>query len=568
MPILTAFLRSPLPGGLLVAAFALFMALPGLGALPPLDRDESRFMQASVQMLETGDYVSISFQDAERNKKPAGSYWAQAASVALVSDVAARDVVAHRLPSLIGSVLGVLFLYFAARRLIDPDAAFFGAILMAAAPSLAGEATIAKSDALLFGALALMQFGLAGLLRDAWEERAGRSRLSAYAFWIGLGLGALLKGPIAPMIATFTIGGLSLTRWRAGLWRRLHPFSGALIAALIVAPWTLLITVQTEGRFLTEAMGTDGVAKLTEAQEAHGAPPGLHLLLLPVLFWPALPFLGAGVAAALRGESPVNRGPAALWLLFWAAPAWAIFEIASTKLPHYVLPLYPALALLAGAFVVAPARRLGLVRVFAVLYALLGAVFAALLIAIPAEFSSGHGWASPPLYADVAAALLMLLALAATAFAWRGALKASALAAAGAGAVLAWSVLEIALPAADRLDVSRRLSAAVDAADLHPRLDGAPEFVSTGYYEPSAVFLFGTGTVLAEPAPAAEAFARLRGAAAVEAREKDAFCAALARTDLRAAPLTSLEGFNYSKGRDVMITIYAPTLEEGAPGCV
>ena len=565
---MTAFLRNPLLGSFAVVAFALFMALPGLGALAPLDRDESRFMQASVQMLETGDYVSISFQDAERNKKPAGSYWSQAASVAFLSEVEARDVVAHRLPSLIGAVLGVFFLYFAARRLIDPDAAFFSAILMAAAPSLAGEATIAKSDALLFGAVALMQFGLAGILRDAWEERGGRSRLSAYAFWIGLGLGALIKGPIAPMIAVFTVGGLSLTNWRAALWRRLHPVSGVLLAGLIVAPWTLLITVQTEGRFISEAMGTDGVAKLTEAQEAHGAPPGLHLLLLPVLFWPALPFLGAGVAAALRGESAVNRGPAAAWLFFWAAPAWVIFEIASTKLPHYVLPLYPALALIAGAFVAAPAPRLGLVRGFSVLYALLGLAFAALLIAIPAEFSSLHDWTSPPLYADIAAGALVLLTLAAAVFAWRGALKASALVAAAAGGLLAWSVLEVTLPAADRLDISRRISAAVDAADLHPRLDGAPAFVSTGYYEPSAVFLFGTKTVLAEPAPAAEAFATLRGAAAVEAREQAAFCAALARTSLRAAPVATLEGFNYSKGREVTITIYAPSTDEGAPGCV
>ena len=76
----------------LIAAFAALTACAGVFSLPPLDRDESRFAQATAQMLETGDFVTIRFQEDERNKKPVGIHWLQAASVAAFSDVAAREI--------------------------------------------------------------------------------------------------------------------------------------------------------------------------------------------------------------------------------------------------------------------------------------------------------------------------------------------------------------------------------------------------------------------------------------------------------------------------------------------
>ena len=69
-------------GPLLAALIAMVAGLPGLFAMPPLDRDESRFAQATAQMLETGDFVNIRFQDQPRNKKPVGIHWLQAISAA------------------------------------------------------------------------------------------------------------------------------------------------------------------------------------------------------------------------------------------------------------------------------------------------------------------------------------------------------------------------------------------------------------------------------------------------------------------------------------------------------
>src|SRR5580658_6798026 len=87
-------------GPLLSALLVLLTALPGLIALPPLDRDESRFAQATAQMLETGDFVNIRYQSAPRDKKPVGIHWLQAASVSALSSVEKRQIWAYRIPSL------------------------------------------------------------------------------------------------------------------------------------------------------------------------------------------------------------------------------------------------------------------------------------------------------------------------------------------------------------------------------------------------------------------------------------------------------------------------------------
>src|SRR5688500_4135790 len=88
-------------GPLLAAAVACLAGLPGLIGMPVLDRDEARFAQASAQMIESGDYVSIDFQDEPRAKKPVGIYWMQAAAVDALSGVEKREIWAYRLPSLL-----------------------------------------------------------------------------------------------------------------------------------------------------------------------------------------------------------------------------------------------------------------------------------------------------------------------------------------------------------------------------------------------------------------------------------------------------------------------------------
>src|SRR5262245_21043209 len=96
----------------LLAIVALLSFLPGFFQLPPIDRDEARFAQATKQMLESGDYVDIRFQDEVRYKKPVGIYWLQAAVVktasALGFERALTTIWLYRVPSLVGAIGAVL----------------------------------------------------------------------------------------------------------------------------------------------------------------------------------------------------------------------------------------------------------------------------------------------------------------------------------------------------------------------------------------------------------------------------------------------------------------------------
>src|SRR5438034_2741472 len=90
---------------LVLAGLCLLLYLPGIAAIPPLDRDEARFAQATRQMLETGDFLRIRFQDEARNKKPAGIHWLQAAAVSAFSQPASTAIWPYRLPSVAGALI-------------------------------------------------------------------------------------------------------------------------------------------------------------------------------------------------------------------------------------------------------------------------------------------------------------------------------------------------------------------------------------------------------------------------------------------------------------------------------
>ena len=107
-------------GPLLAALVALLAGLPVLSLLPPLDRDESRYAQATSQMLESGDYVDIRFQDEPRWKKPVGIYWMQAAAVAVTSSVENRDIQPYRIPSILGAMLAAAAAAWAGARVSWP----------------------------------------------------------------------------------------------------------------------------------------------------------------------------------------------------------------------------------------------------------------------------------------------------------------------------------------------------------------------------------------------------------------------------------------------------------------
>src|SRR5260221_187746 len=134
-----------------LVGLALLAFLPGFFHIPPVDRDEARFAQATKQMIETGDYIDIKFQDETRYKKPVGIYWLQAGVVQLAEAVgvpqARLRIWLYRIPSLIGAIGVVIATYWAALAFVSRRAAFLAGLIMATSILLGVEAPLPKTHA-------------------------------------------------------------------------------------------------------------------------------------------------------------------------------------------------------------------------------------------------------------------------------------------------------------------------------------------------------------------------------------------------------------------------------------
>jgi 4-amino-4-deoxy-L-arabinose transferase-like glycosyltransferase len=530
-----------------VAAFIAFVAgLPGVFAVPPLDRDESRFAQATAQMLESGDFVVIRYQDEPRFKKPVGIYWLQAASVSLVSDPENREIWAYRLPSLLGAMLAAAACAWGAGVFFGPKGGLLAGAMLASTFLLSTEAFIAKTDAVLCGLTTLAMAALARLYASARDGPAAGPG-ARFLFWLALALGILVKGPVTPMVVGLAILVLAIWERRADWLRSLGWGWGLILMAAIVGPWAWAVTVATDGGFWSAAIGGDLAPKLAGGQESHGAPPGYHTLLTPLLMFPATLLLPAALVVAWTRR----REPGVRFAIAWLVPTWIVFEAMPTKLVHYPLPTYGALAWLAAAALAQPlgpkVRWSG-----AALSLLAGVVFA--IVAIYALSTFGDG---SDVVAAAAAAVLPAAAGAAGAYMLVRKAPLGALAVAIATGMAAHIALSAALlPRLEPLWLSARTEKAMMAARLTPRQGIAPAPVAVaGYAEPSLVFALGTPTELSGPVEAAEAIADRRPAV-VEAREDKEFHATLRALRVRARPVAKVAGLDYSNGDEMTLTIY------------
>jgi 4-amino-4-deoxy-L-arabinose transferase-like glycosyltransferase len=537
-------------GPLLAALVALLAGLPALMLLPPLDRDESRYAQATSQMLETGDYVDIRFQDDPRWKKPVGIYWMQAAAVAVTSSVENRDIAPYRIPSILGAMLAAAACAWAGAAMFGQRAGFLAGAMLGASFLLSTEAGIAKTDAMLCGAVTL---AMAGLARIYLASRAGEVPIRPHKlmFWLGLGLSILIKGPIGLIVVVPAMIALSVWDRDARWLKRLGWGWGLPLVALIVGPWAIAITIATDGGFWTEAIGGDLAPKVTGGDEGHGVFPGFYLLIAPLLFFPATLLLPAALSAGWSRRAE----PAIRFLICWLVPAWLIFELTPTKLPHYNLPTFGALALLAAAALTRPVGKLSR-QVGAGLTIAVGALLAVGSVWLLTEYgrSTAQTWATMTIVfailASLIGAFLMLHRAAMT-----------AVIASIALGVLAHGALAGTLRQLRPLSVAPQLEKVLLNANLHPRQGRAGPIAVTGFHEPSLVFLTGRDTELTDAAGAARALAEGRPVI-VEARDADAFREAAADLGVAGRAIGVVNGHNYSKGDDVSLTVYAPP---GAP---
>jgi 4-amino-4-deoxy-L-arabinose transferase-like glycosyltransferase len=534
----------------MLVVVALFAFLPGFFHIPPVDRDEARFAQATKQMIETGDYVDIRFQEETRYKKPVGIYWLQAAVVELAEAAglprARLRIWLYRIPSLIGAIGVVLGTYWAALAFVSRRAAFLAGLIMATTILLGVEARLAKTDAVLSFAVVAAMGAMARAYLAGQGERSVDTRPLATAaiFWTAVAFGILIKGPLIVMIAGLAIVALAVTD-RSAVWlSRLKPAIGVLWVLALVLPWFIAIILRSGDSFFVEAIGNDLLAKVESGQESHGVPPGFYFVLFWVAFFPAAMLAGLAVPAIWRARSD----PGAKFLLAWLIPSWIVFELVPTKLPHYVLPLYPAIAILiAGAIDSGSLSRNRWLERGTIWWFVLTAALGLGLIALNVSIGQRLGLSS---WAFAAAAAILAL------FAWtlyRDDGAEAALVRAAAASIM----LSIAAYALTFAKIGSLFPAVPLADYVHSTDCPNPSTVTAGYHEPSLVFLAGTNLKQGDGASAADF---LNGGdcrfALIERSQERSFSQRADALGLRYSSGPRVEGYNISGGRPVFIRTY------------
>lgn len=528
--------------GLLVG-ICLCLYLPGIGSLPFFDRDEPHFAQASRQMVSEHQYWDVNFQYQPRHLKPPGIYWLQAISVNLFSSAESQQTWPYRLPSVLGALMAVLLLFEFARRFTDPKTALIAATFLACSILLMVEAHLAVTDAALLGAMMLMQWGLAQVYLRSSSLKPGT--IGAALFWIGMSLGMFIKG-ITPLVGGLTILGLCIADkqtpkpWlkNLGWWWGLPLF---LMTTLI---WLIPFSIASGHNFLWDMIHGDVLPKLTHGQQSHGMWPGYYGLSFTLAFWPAsLWAVPAGVWAWKNRHLSIIR-----FLLAWILPTWLFFELIPTKLPEYVLPTYPAIALLIAMAMHngLPQIKPGLLKNLAMLQQSLWAIVSAILAA-GFIYLGGWGWA--------AGSITLFGAIYLWTIYYRKphhpSLGLGMVVCAG-GLILIW---QITLPHMTSLWMSKQISQSV--AKISTELvNWRNPVMAVGYQEPSLVFALGKQDVLMRDMRNAVSFTSGDIAQRLLLISQEQFpCFTQMANDRRLhwTSLGKIEGIQYNRGRRTII---------------
>ncbi len=385
-------------GGLLLAY------LVGNGRPALFDRDESRYAVTSLNMLRSGDWVVPRLLGEVRTAKPPAVYWMQATSIAVFGE----NESAVRLPGALACCAAAGVLRFGLAPVIGRRRAWWTAFVTGTTVLTFGVAKVGVTDGpLLLCACAMW----VGLLRV-------HERWAWIAIWGAIGIAGLIKGPVllAILLATGVASLLLGSGGGSGVLNRakqaltlLKPVRGVLLVLLICAPWLVAVTVREPG-FISTSLSHDIFRRSVQGLEGHGQPPGFHLLVLPATFFPwsvLLPGALVGVVIAWRRRGKGWMGLA----IAGAIGPWLMFELVTTKLPHYLLPIFPLLAMVVADWIVRATRgrlvadlrglRIG-AMIFALVFALLAAAplvlvggqigLVALLLTAPAIWAAWPWW--------------------------------------------------------------------------------------------------------------------------------------------------------------------------------
>ena len=551
----------------IVGILTLIFILPGLSSIPPLDRDEARFSQASKQMLEDKNYVVIKFQEELRSKKPIGIYWLQIASASIFGK---DNIISYRAPNIFSTIILIIvfstFIYSISFRYFNLNISssltfsFFSSLVMATLLGLSIEIKQAKTDTVLLTLCTVQQlifWKIYSYGKESWNkykhhEYVWLTRL----FWLIIALGILVKGPISPLLFTMTLLSICILdrfvekEWNLSWLNLFLWFQGLLIVSIITLPWIYLAWQATDGHLILDAINKDFLIKLRSGQENHWGPFGSHLFLLLLTFWPMVLLLPFAARACLdwKHERLIR------FLISWIIPFWIILELTPTKLPHYILPVFPGLILLILIGISSPpsgnikfSKINKFFRAVVVIFTLLLALS---LVYVSLNFSS-------KILIFILSIVLSFIMITSIIFGNIFFLNESKyklsplfgmLILAGICNIFVFSYI---FPNLDKIHITPKIKNYIDSLEFRP-----DTIVATGYHEPSLVFSLGRDTLLLSPEEAALVLVEGDNTLAiVEERTHNEVKKILNKFENKIVYLTSLDGFNLAKGQKIKIHI-------------
>jgi 4-amino-4-deoxy-L-arabinose transferase-like glycosyltransferase len=327
--------REKLLLALLVAAVIPYFV--NLGASSIWDANEAFYAQTPREMMDSGDYVTPSFNFQLRMNKPVLSYWHVAASYHLfgVSEWS------ERLPIAIGGLVIVATGFLLGRLLGGTTAGLFAALVLAASPRLLllARRIIIDIHITMWTGLVLLFFALA-------EVTPARRKLYLCAMYVAAGFGVLTKGPVAVFLPALVFFIYLLSQKRLGDLRRMMLPAGALISLSIVVPWYYLLYREHGWEYIGAFIFGENLGRYAEAvgEQSRGVLFYLPVMLADLFPWSLLIPVAIWWAVRDQWQQPVAR-----LLVIWIAAIVGFFSFSGTKEDLYVLPIVAAEAALVGA---------------------------------------------------------------------------------------------------------------------------------------------------------------------------------------------------------------------------
>ncbi len=304
------------------------------------DRDEPRFAQTSRQMLQSGDWVVPRFLNTIRDKKPVFIYWCQATSMKYLGD----NAFAARFPSVLAMLLTLSLLAITITREKGNSPALWTIFIFSSCALAIGAAKMCLTDSVLLFFIVISQL----CIYRIWKY--GISVTPFVLLGLSIGFAGLTKGPVALGINLTTIAALwLLSRKQSDTdLPRLKPKPMIIgiaivitIVSLVVLPWVMEVSKRAPG-FISGSIERELLDRAHTGQEGHSYWPGFYALVMWGTYFPWSLLVPAAIVSGWRNR----RDPAIRFALAALVGPWVMFEIIVTKLPHYVLPTYPALAYL------------------------------------------------------------------------------------------------------------------------------------------------------------------------------------------------------------------------------